>query len=288
MSALADLAVPAGFGSARLRILGYHDVVDAALLRSQLEWLGARFNFVTPARAVEILCGRDKVEKAVLVTFDDGDPSVVLSGRPVLDDLGISAVMFVCPGVVGTSHPFWWQVVEQAVRVGLPMAQGTDVASLKAMVDEERRAVVTELDVAIQEMTGFAHEQAQLTVGQMETWVSKGHVIGNHTWDHPILDRCTARQQRDQIVRSHDWLKDLDLMQTATFAYPNGNMSLASKEVLADLGYEVAYAFDHRMARAGQGLAVSRLRVNADDPLTEFIAKASGIHPLAHRLSGRS
>ena len=41
---------------------------------------------------------------------------------------------------------------------------------------------------------------------QLRAWVAAGYELGDHTWDHPCLDRADEREQHRQIMDAHTWL----------------------------------------------------------------------------------
>lgn len=269
----------------RLRILGYHGVPSAAAFQRHLAHLVERFRPVSGAQVQAAALGKAPLpSRAVWVTFDDGDPTVVTVALPLLARYGVPATMFLCPGVVDTATPYWWQVLQAAQRLDLPLdelglpAEHTEGA-LKQLPDGERRRVIDHLTSAIEERTGAAPTQQQLTSEQLTTWTAAGHEVGNHSWDHPLLDRCTDDQQREQIRTAHDWLSERVGSAPTTFAYPNGNWSATSEHELRRLGYRVAVGFDHRLTRTDvDPLRLSRLRVDADAALPRYRSILSGAH----------
>jgi peptidoglycan/xylan/chitin deacetylase (PgdA/CDA1 family) len=107
---------------------------------------------------------------------------------PLLDQYGVKATMFVCPGYLDTDEPYWWDRVS-----------AHEVARLTVVPDVERRRVVAATP------PGAA---LQLTTNQLKAWVGAGRSIGNHTWDHPCLDRCAAAEQVSQVRLAHEWLRE--------------------------------------------------------------------------------
>ncbi len=269
----------------RLRVLAYHEISDAAAFASQMAFLIENFQPVTIEEAISpSLYARHR--RPVWITFDDGDPSIVVAGLPVLVDLSIPATIFICPGLVDTDEPFWWQVVQAAVDAGLE--PDYPVGHLKSMEDSRRRGFIADLRQRVQELTGHPPRQPQLTPEQIGLWLDEGHSIGNHTWDHPMLDQCDAEEQARQIEAADAWIQQRFSPTHRVFAYPNGNSTPRSKAVLTDLGYEMALLFDHRISNLDDRFAVSRIRVNADDSLDEFKARVSGLHPWVHHALRRS
>ncbi len=276
--------------SGRLRVLAYHAVPDAARLALQLQYVSEHFTPVDLGQALEVLSGSRSVDRPVWLTFDDGDPSVVENGLEVLSELGITATLFVCPGHVDTEKPFWWHITERALEGEIDSGTAPDeaLAHLKGMPDERRRREVDRLAALIAEREGSEYRLRQLTTKQIRRWLDEGNSLGNHTWDHPILSRCTLEEQRRQIEAAHYWLRDNSFLERKVFAYPNGNNTPFAESVLSELGYEAALLFDHRIARSSHPLRTSRIRVNADDDMDTFMARVSGVHPFIHHAVGRT
>ena len=75
-----------------------------------------------------------------------------------------------------------------------------------------------------------------------------GVAIGNHTWSHPCLDRCTSQEVQRQVCLAHESLADVLGEAPAAFAYPNGNHDPRAERLLRELGYRAGFLFDHRLA----------------------------------------
>lgn len=292
LAALSRLAVAGELAPRGLRVLAYHDVPDGESLHDQISWVSRHFRVVTLDEALDGLRTGGDLADAVLITFDDGDPSVVVEGGPVLDSLDVKAVMFICPGMVDTREPFWWQVVHAAIDAGVELdgriVTHHEVARLKEVSDDERRETVAKLRSLLEYQRSTPHPiSAQVTSTDLRSWVAAGHDIGNHTWDHPMLDTCDPETQERQILAAHEWLQTRGLMDTPVFAYPNGNSTEHADSLLRQLGYGGAMMFDHRIQRARDSWHISRLRVNVGDTRDEFMARVSGVHPILHSLAGR-
>ena len=276
----------------RLRVLAYHDVPNAESLRQQVEWLIEHFTPVTIEQALRIMVGDRESDRAVLLTFDDGDPSVIENALPVLTEMGVYAILFVCPGVIDSDLPFWWQVVENAIEGEVEMegraVDKAELGRLKKLPDPERRRRVAVIRDAVETSIGQPPRQKQLTTDELRRWVVPGHAIGNHTWDHPLLGTCEREEQIRQVDAAHEWLIENLGASNLLFAYPNGNHTSVTEARLRELGYQVGALFDHRLHRGENPLQMSRIRVNAADTLDEFQAKVSGMHPFVHRALGRS
>ncbi len=282
----SPLAANVGFRLVRapLRVLSYHTVDDAEAFDRQLEWLVAHAPVVDAPAVLDAANGGPSLPPgAVWVTFDDGDPSVVDMGLPVLERHGVSATLFVCPGLIEAGTRSWWRVVEDAGAARASAALGRRFASvseaqehLKSLPDDERRKVVLCLQRTTDEPV-----RAQMTVDDLQRWVAAGHHVGNHTWDHPCLDQAQAALQRDQVRQADRWLRDHVEDWRPIFAYPNGNHDPVSEAELEALGYEVAVLHDHRLTTLdGSHLRLSRLHTEASDPVERFRSVVSGVQPV--------
>jgi peptidoglycan/xylan/chitin deacetylase (PgdA/CDA1 family) len=131
--------------------------------------------------------------------------------------------------------------------------------------------------------------QRQLEKDELGLLQDAGVEIGNHTWTHPCLDRCSDDVLRAEIRKAHLALTDVLGRPPRAFAYPNGNWDLRAERELERLGYGAAFLFDHRLARLpADPLRLSRLRVSSDTSLDRLATIISGLHPALHRARGRS
>lgn len=278
----AAVAATAG----RLRVLAYHTVPDVDAFAAQVAHLVRRYRPVSGAQVADALAsGTDLPPRSVWVTFDDGDPSVVRAGLPVLEAAGVPATVFVCPALVTADAPPWWREVERAGEQGVGATldgralRGRElVRALKVVPDADRRAVLAEL--AAEAPDGLRPPgPVALSEADLRRWHDAGLEVGNHTWDHPCLDRCDPAEQARQLREAHEWLVGLLGRHPRLFAYPNGDHTDDAEAVLADLGYEVGLLFDHALGSLGQpSLRISRLRLDADAGLPRARAVLSGAH----------
>lgn len=63
-----------------------------------------------------------------------------------------------------------------------------------------------------------------------------GHLIGNHTWDHPDLSRLSASAFRDQLERTRDVISQYP-GGTTLFRPPYGAHNATVDKVVSQLGY---------------------------------------------------
>ena len=96
-----------------------HDVGDLAAFDRLLELVTRRF---VPVGLDEVLAAyrelRPLPDRAVWLTFDDGDRSTIVDAAPVLRRHGVRATAFVCPGLIEKATAPWWDVVLRASAAG--------------------------------------------------------------------------------------------------------------------------------------------------------------------------
>ena len=277
----------------RLPVLAYHDVTEPTLFGAHLDFVHERYRPVSGSEvAAAIHDGARLPRRAIWLTFDDALPGVFTHALPLLAERKVPGTAFVCPGLVDTDQPYWWQTLESALAAqrtvvfrGKTWSDSSVITQLKIVPDAERRETVARVadDLAA---SGHAVAFAQATSTDLRRWLDAGLELGNHTWDHPCLDACDVVQQRRQIVAADDYLRSLLDRPPRLFAYPNGNTAKASRHILSELGYQVAALFDHRLSRLG-GAEVSRLRIDADASIRRLAAITSGAHPAAYGMARR-
>ncbi len=266
----------------RPRVLAMHGVADPAAFDRQVTELLEWFRPVTADQvAAWYHHGSGLPDRAVWFTFDDGARSTIVEGATVLARHGVSATAFICPAFIEGALRPWWDVVADAVTAGEvvevagePHHDLTAVTALKHVPDQHRREVVGSLAARF-------HEPGDdvVTVEDLRRWRDLGGDLGNHTWDHPCLDRCTVEEQSHQIDRAAAWLDEQQLWDRRRFAYPNGDRTDVAEAHLRSNRYELVALFDHALADRRRGpMRLSRLRIDAAAGTVRTAAVTSAWH----------
>ncbi|MEU0586741.1 polysaccharide deacetylase family protein [Streptomyces sp. NPDC006132] len=73
----------------------------------------------------------------------------------------------------------------------------------------------------------------------------EGHVVGNHTWSHPLLTRLSRRQIRREMERTSDVIEEACGERPEWFRAPYGAWNRATFQIGAELGMEpLAWTLD--------------------------------------------
>ncbi|MFJ1708821.1 polysaccharide deacetylase family protein [Kitasatospora sp. NPDC088346] len=278
--------------SRRLAVLAYHGIDDPTAFTAQMERLVRTASPVSLGELERCVAeGRPLPPRSVLVTFDDGDRSVLTHGLPVLARLRIPAAAFVVTELIGTEQPFWWsEAAYLAARGGTAQALSGcppqhAVGRLKTLPDADRRRSLQELRATAGTR---APRQAQLGSTDLTELRAAGVAIGNHTHSHPCLDRCADATVRTEVAEAHRLLTGWLGEAPTAFAYPNGNRDERTEALLGELGYRLGFLFNHRhdALLPPDPLRINRLRINSDTTRHRFDTILSGLHPAVHRIRG--
>lgn len=279
----------------RLRVLTYHRVPHPQMFAAQLDHIASRYNVVTATTVADSVADRATLPRRSLwITIDDGDISVIRHAMPLLAERGLPATAFVCGGWIDTDEMPWWEVLDVAIDAGLVHSDdlgSTDrlscLRALKQGPDERRREVVREWSARCR-TAGVSIAADQWTQPDLRSWLDHGNQIGNHSWDHPCIDRCDPSEQVRQVTASHERLTELLGEAPDVFAWPNGDPSAPALGALRGLGYRLVLDCDHRLCgRTIDPWAVSRLRIDSDADLPRARAIMSGAHSSVFHLAGR-
>lgn len=277
----------------RLLVVGYHGVEDADVFEEQIRFLRAHY---TPLAARDIIAAAEKgiplPKWSMLVTFDDGERSILEKALPILQRHDVPAVAFVVAGLIDSNLRLWWDELidllarDAVVPDGLPRKAADLIRYCKKLPDQARRRLIDQLQ---RQFPRAPQGTPQLTADELRDLDAGGITIGNHTLTHPCLDQCDTKVVNHEIADAHAILSDILSARPRLFAYPNGNYDARAANCLDQLGYAAAFVFDHWLADRNipDRFRISRVRANAWDALPEFASRVSGVHPLLHRLSGR-
>ncbi len=261
----------------RLRVLAYHTVVNSEVFEMQLQYLRENYNIIDLAYLESHLYkGKKLPENAVLLTFDDGDYSVLEAGMPLLKKYNIPSVLFVITNLIDTNKSFWWERAK-AFYENSDFSNhqiGKKISELKELPNNLR---LEELEKMPEVPT------RHLSVKNLKDIESSGMVICNHTHTHPILNKCSKNEVKLEVTRAIEMLESWGFNNNRIFAYPNGNFNSETEKILKHSGISMAFLFDHKVNSENiNPMRISRIRVDSDTEIDEFKVKVSGLHPFLY------
>jgi peptidoglycan/xylan/chitin deacetylase (PgdA/CDA1 family) len=255
-----------------VRILCYHKIHNTQLFEQQIVHLKKHYRILSLQDFLTKLeTGSPFNKKDVLISFDDGDLSLITNAFPVLQRYGVPAVAFVITSLIDTAEPFWWdEVMYYTDNI-------ETVRRLKTVSEEERLHTIEELRSSDKERMQYM----QLTVEQLRELEAGGIAIASHTHTHPMLDQCSEATLDYELRTSAKLLKEWGFLFYDVFAYPNGNSNKTVSDAVKAAGYRAAFVFDHALTKNPiSPYAISRLSVTDETPMWKFRLILSGLHSL--------
>jgi len=216
--------------------------------------------------------------RATAITFDDGYACNATTAVPLLVERGLPATIFLTTGPIDAAAEYWWDDLQRIVfdaQVGRlvvttsdgrlsvdigerPAAPAAWNASRGATTAREKgfmtlwRALrdlgASEQTAAIAELRSQAGTPATprashrpMTAAEVQSVaVSDGIDIGNHTVTHPALSEWPEEVQRAEITRGSRDCERLSGRAPSTFAYPYGDHSTATVDLVHAAGFVAA------------------------------------------------
>lgn len=187
------------------RIITFHDIADASKFKEKMIWLKENFSIVS----MEDLLNKPSNERIqVAITFDDGFSCWHEKAAPVLEELDIPAVFFVCSGLVGGSKNASSIFIKEVLHRTRPL-EALSLTQLRELSD------------------------------------CSLFEIGGHTINHTNLGNILPTEKlEDEINHDQQQIADWIGRKPRWFAYPYGkpcNISKQSMEFLQESSYEAAF-----------------------------------------------
>jgi peptidoglycan/xylan/chitin deacetylase (PgdA/CDA1 family) len=271
------------FFSEKLRVLAYHKVPDKQAFEIQISYLHSNYNIISVKDLLNYFETKTPLPKnPILITFDDGDISVLHNGLPVLKKFNLDSCLFIITKLIDATEDVWIKMVEvQEMNQGKCYREARKIVNrLKSLNNADR----------LKEMQQYSSvKKEQLTAENLKEMQENKMFIANHSHTHPMLDKCTSHEVEEELENSKKVFTELDLKGFHVFAYPNGNANQKTTAILNEWGMKLVFLFDHKINKKNPDpLNISRIMVDADTEINEFKAKVSGVHPLLFNLKNNS
>lgn len=276
-------------GDQRAVILAYHNVVpsddlprgDTSLhlpidnFRAQLDLMESHFDLLSLA---DLLSGNGGSGRALAaITFDDAYRGSLEFAVPELVARGLTATVFVPPGLCGCSG-FWWDILSDETlgcvprqvrefalnRLGgrqHPILQWAEAAGLKLNVMPELYRPAEEREV----LDAMGHP---------------GISLGSHTWSHVSLSSVSDDEARQELIKPLHWLEAAESFNPV-LSYPYGARAGRGDSLIQEAGYEYGLLIDGGGALASSlgdhPFSVPRLNIPRGLSREGFLAWTSGV-----------
>jgi len=305
-----------------LTVLAYHRVMDKPEdfpfdddlisadtrgFRYQMEFVARHFEVINFKQLSVYMDKKGELpERALIITFDDGYIDNYETAYPILAGLGLTAVMFVTAGYIGTDKLFWWDriayIVKNAVNTDISLDEPVrirvsiesfptrqDAARLlikeaKKLPDERKEELIKRLsDAAGVEMGSLSYRNT-MSWEQVKELAENGFEIGSHSVNHPIFSNVSAEQISYEVKESKAIIESRTGTDVMTFGAPGRGIIPADEKavferVLEQNVVEAGYRFSTQYRwglvyeREFNPLRISRLGIEMHDTPGLFRAK---------------
>lgn len=214
-----------------VRVLVFHDVVDAGWFEKIISFLRERYNIITPKEFAESALDSERIN--ILVTFDDGYASWTQVCLPILKRHGVEALFF--------------------INSGIPELYGKEV--------ELQRYLKKNLLIS-------PHET--LSWGDVALLERAGHTIGGHSVNHARLSELSHDMQKDEILSDKEKIERMLSTTTSMFAYPfggSGDYTEMTKKITEEAGYTHAFTTSGKFVDHNDTSTISRMCVEDNQSL---------------------
>jgi peptidoglycan/xylan/chitin deacetylase (PgdA/CDA1 family) len=269
-------------------VLAYHRIGDpgdpyphvtASVFRQQMAWIRAHCDPIGPADLVAAVSNRRTRRPRVLVTFDDGYRDYFERAYPILEEFEIPAVNFLPTRFIDEGGIFWWDALNLAGRdtrrSAMTLPWSGEMISLDAA---GRRRMVRAVKDHIKRIDDQAKDMVLADVLDrlgldVETLSAERHVMtwdhvratmplttyGGHSHTHPLASRIEPERLEDEVRICRDRIEQETGVRPTTFAYPDGDVIEAAKQILTRHGFTLAFSiYEGVVTRDADWLEVRR------------------------------
>jgi peptidoglycan/xylan/chitin deacetylase (PgdA/CDA1 family) len=230
--------------------------------------VAGRYAAVDFSQALEAPAGKLRV----MFTLDDGWRDTFTNALPVMRARGIPATVFVCPGLVGRTLPFWPELVAWLLSHASPPVARTEVEplieSLKTYTTEDRQQFIARLYELHAPVDAPENGEDAYAGDRTVSWEdiremdAAGASFGCHTHTHQILTTVPKQAARQEIRKSKSAIETALHRRCDLFAYPNGNSSAATRRILAEEGFTAAFTTERgAWTSVSDPMAIPRVNV---------------------------
>jgi poly-beta-1,6-N-acetyl-D-glucosamine N-deacetylase len=257
----------------KLKVLAYHAIHDSAKFEVQLKYIVSNYTVISITNLLNFFKGLEAIpDNALIITFDDGDISVFENAFPLLQKYKIPACLFVVTQLIDSELPYWWD----EIYYYLGTKEGDKkIWEVKNWSNSRRMEYLDKLRIKSSKPLLLRKQLTSMQLKKMEA----GYLhIANHSYSHPMFNKCSNNELEQELEHSISKLTKLKL-NPRIFAYPNGNFSSTVEEKIKQYNIEMAFLFDHKINKNSiDPLRISRLMVNDITPLWKFKLILSGFH----------
>jgi peptidoglycan/xylan/chitin deacetylase (PgdA/CDA1 family) len=210
-------------------------------------------------------------EGRVAITFDDGYFDNAYEARAILEAAEAFATFFTVSGSIGSEREFWWDQLAYVLLHAPPSTEPVEVdlnprISVRLQLDtlHQRMQSLWTIYLTLLARSPTSNERSiaalaarlgmdllqrdshrVMSVSELRALAaSRWAEVGAHTESHPRLTSTSRSEQRKEIEESRSALERLLGRPIRAFAYPFGEYSNETVELVAEAGLDLACTVD--------------------------------------------
>jgi peptidoglycan/xylan/chitin deacetylase (PgdA/CDA1 family) len=259
----------------RLHVLTYHRVdwanaspqLDSRMISASPDEFRRQADYFAESRSVvgieETIAaaqgGYSLPPRSMLLTFDDAYRDFAEHAWPILKERGLPVTLFVPTAY--TDQPqrsFWWDRIHGALlknpsdRIEVDGLGAVPIAGERARAAAVRRIAahlksrphheaMRLVDALCQQSGTAPAEGAVLGWDELRRLASEGVALAPHTRTHPLLNRVSEAEAREEVLGSRlDLEREIGAVPPV-FAYPAGGHNDAVVRIVGELGFRLAF-----------------------------------------------
>ena len=279
------------------------DVISASVeaFDQQMAYIKKNFNVITFEMLQESRENGIRLERPMIITFDDGYRDNYLNAYPILKRHGIPATFFLAVSYIGTKEVFHWEKI-----VYLILQTQKDYFSLEsdrgrikyAVPPGDRTSLIKEMQTVLKRVSPLTaasiikQMEAELKVDHYKaehvtimTWeevlemAKNGMEIGSHGLRHINITKTSDMELQEEIVDSKKRIEKEIGRRVSVLAYPFGQADHFDERVKGaaeQAGYQFACSYIHGADalwnKTLDCFALKRLHVESSTTLNYFKA----------------
>ena len=280
--------------------------IPKSLFRKHLEYLQRRrYVFVNMTGLLEAVDNKNRLNKFVVLTFDDGFRNVIENAYPIMKEYNAKGCLYLVSDLVGKNELLWTDLIETVIRnqktkdfqfifkgevfnyklsdsrsVGYAMK---DIkAKLRTLPDKERLEHLTQFDNY--DLINIPEEFIIADWEQIRELDPNILEIGCHTRRHPnCINLVTDNELADELYNSKLDIERNTRIRVIHFCYPAGSYNDSVISRLKSYGYRTAVTVEKGFNDKNSHIFKLK-RMAVDEDILFFKASVSGSYHFLRRI----
>ena len=198
----------------------------------------------------------DPKEKYIHISFDDGyfNNTRIL---PILEKYNIPCSIFVVMNNILKKQKYWWDIIYNK-----RLLEGNSIINIYKEISVLQNMHYKKIDEYIINNFGPSSLNPQsdidrpLTTEELKE-LNKNDLItiGNHTFNHAMLNNLSEIEVKDQINKAQNEIELIIGERPKSFAFPNNNYNKKNLKILRKLEIDFGFSGDFRHNKIPSGLS---------------------------------